>query len=141
MIRSAAKDCSRPSRDRWKLILDDGCERVGLEAGSADKRAVDFFLTEEGSGVVGLDAAAVEDADGGGDIGAKQLRHFIPDDLVGIDGHLRRGGFASAYGPDRLIGYDDGSGDFGRDPGKGSRNLRATNMLRLAALALFEHFA
>ena len=44
------------------LVLDDGGEGVGFEAGAADECAVDFFLAAESGGVVGLDAAAVEDA-------------------------------------------------------------------------------
>ena len=74
-----------------QLVLDDGGEGVGLEAGAADQCAVDLFLADEGGGVVGLDAAAVEDADGRGDIRAQQLGNFSADDLVRIDGDLGRG--------------------------------------------------
>ncbi len=44
------------------LVLHDGGEGVGLEAGAADQCAVDLFLAAERGSVVGLHAATVENA-------------------------------------------------------------------------------
>ena len=62
--------CAAGRIARESLVLDDGGKRVGLEAGAADQGAVNLFLSDEAGGVVGLDAAAVENADGHGDIRA-----------------------------------------------------------------------
>ena len=92
------------------LVLHDGGEGIGLEAGAADQGAVNFFLAAESCGVVGLDAAAVEDAHLRSDIGAQQLGNFSADDPVRFDGHLRRGGLAGADGPHGLVGDHDWRG-------------------------------
>lgn len=42
-------------------ILDDGCERIGFEAGATDECAINLFLAKKSGGIVGLDAAPVED--------------------------------------------------------------------------------
>ena len=46
-------------------------EAVGVEAGSSDEGSVDVFEGAEAGGVVGLDGAAVEDADGGCEFGCE----------------------------------------------------------------------
>ncbi len=92
-------------------------------------------------GIVGLDAAAVEDAHLRGDVGAEQLGDFSADDLVRVGGHLGRGGFAGADGPDGLIGNDDGRGHFGGDAGERSGDLGLENLFGFAGFALGEDFA
>ena len=46
-----------------RCVLQDVGEGLRVEAGAADEGAVDLGLGHEGGDVVGLDAAAVEDAD------------------------------------------------------------------------------
>ena len=97
------------------LVLDDGGERVWLEAGAADEGSVNLFLAHEGGGIVRLDASAVEDAHFGGDCLAEEFCHFSADHFVRVGGHLGRRGLAGADGPNRLIGDDDGRSGLRRD--------------------------
>src|SRR5690349_14872530 len=61
----------------------DGSEVAGLQGGAADQPAVDVGLREQRAGVVGLDAAAVEDLHvagvlgGGMQLGAQQRMHGL----------------------------------------------------------------
>ena len=61
--------------------------------------------------------------------------------LVRVDGHLGRGGFAGADGPDGLVGDDDGCGGFGGDAGEGAGDLRLEHLFGFAGFALGENFA
>ena len=56
--RASRRGGVEPARD-----LDDARERVGIEAGAADERAVDVGKGEQLLGVLGLQRAAVEDPD------------------------------------------------------------------------------
>src|SRR5216683_7866721 len=104
-------------------VLDDVGEGLGVEAGAADESAVDVFETAKGFGVVGLDGAAVEDADGGGEGGRERFGDLGADEFVCLSGDLWRGGAAGADGPDGLVGEDDGSGDSGIDAFEGDGGL------------------
>jgi aldose 1-epimerase len=90
--------------DDLTLVLHDGRKRIRLQARAAYQRAVNLFLTDQRRRIVRLDAAAVENAHGSGDIGSQQLGHFGANDLVRVDGNLRRRRLARADGPHRLIG-------------------------------------
>src|SRR5260370_26577838 len=96
-------------------VLDDFGEGLGVEAGSAYESSVDVVQAAEGFGVVGLDGAAVEDADGGGEGGGEGFGDLGADDLVGLVSDLRRGGAAGADGPYRLVGEDEGGRGGGGD--------------------------
>src|ERR1700756_514062 len=65
------------------LVLHDFGEGLGIEAGSAYKRAIDFGLVEEGGGIVRLNAASIEDADCIGDMAAKAAGDLTADEQVG----------------------------------------------------------
>ena len=58
-----------------------------------------------------------------------------------VGGHLGRGGFAGADGPDWLISDDNGRGGFRGDAGEGTGDLGLENGLGLAGFALGEDFA
>jgi hypothetical protein len=76
--------------------------------GTADQAAVDVGLREQRGGVVGLDAAAVEDAHAVAVAGGRlQLRaqHRVHGLRL-----LGRGGAAGADGPHGLVGDDDLAG-------------------------------
>jgi len=122
-------------RVRQLLVFDDGGEGVWLEAGTADECAVDLFFAEQGCGVLGLDAAAVEDAGGFGQVGVEDVGQFCADDHVGFDGHLWSGGFAGSDGPDRLVGDDQGVGCGGRYAGERALELGEQDLGGLAGFA------
>ncbi len=123
------------------LILDDFGEGLGVEAGSADEGAVDFRLVEQGDGVVGLDAASVEDADAVGYVAAQAAGDLAADEQVGFGCHLGRGGLAGADGPDGLVGDDDIFRVFRSDTDKGKRDLLAQDFVGVSSFALGEDFA
>ncbi len=102
--------------------------------------SISSWLMRRG-GVVGLDAAAVENAHGCGNLLAEKLRDFSANDAVRFGGHFGRCGFAGADGPDRLIGDDDGRGGLGGDAGECTGDLGLQNLLGQAAFALGKHFA
>src|SRR5262245_40114823 len=54
-----------------ELVFQDGSEGYGIKAGAADQSAVDFLLGHERPGIVGLDAAAIQDAKLRGNLVAK----------------------------------------------------------------------
>src|ERR1700761_832761 len=112
------------------LVLDDRREGIGLQAGAADQCAINLLLAQQSGCVVGLDAAAVENAYLLRNACSQQLRDFGADDFVGIGCHLGRGSFAGADGPDRLIGNDDGLGGVGSDAREGSSDLRLKHRRR-----------
>src|SRR5262245_15840104 len=59
-LRAAGRERARATRSAF--VVDDAQEALGLERGAADERPVDVGLRHERCDVVGLDAAAVEDA-------------------------------------------------------------------------------
>src|SRR5260370_31701095 len=122
-------------------VLDDFGEGLGVEAGSAYESSVDVVQAAEGFGVVGLDGAAVEDADGGGEGGGEGFGDLGADDLVGLVGDFRGGGAAGADGPYGLVGEDDGRGVGGVDAFEGDGGLEFEDVGGEAGFALFEFFA
>src|SRR5208337_4163184 len=89
--QKAARSLSLRAVFYWlRLILDDDRKRIRLQACAAYQGPVDLFLSNQRGRVVGLHAAAVENAHGRGYIGSQQLGHFGADDLVRVDGNLRR---------------------------------------------------
>src|ERR1700675_4300965 len=85
-------------------LLRDGDEARGLQAGAAHEDAVDVRLLGEGRGIVGLDTASVEDADGLGELSRSQLGAQPPQETVDLTGLTRRHGEACANRPDGLVG-------------------------------------
>ena len=96
--------------------MDELEEIIGDEAGAADEGAVDVRLGDEVAPVGGIDAAAIQDAEGfkGGVV--VELGHETTDGADGFVGLLGGGVEAGADGPDGLVGDDDtsdfGGGDF-----------------------------
>src|SRR5262245_46301924 len=76
--------------------LDDFEEVVGLEARPADEAAIDIGLREQALGVVRLDAAAVEDGQGGRELVAVQPGHALADVGLRLLRLLRGGSLAGA---------------------------------------------
>src|SRR5580765_2467828 len=88
--------------------LHYGSEVAGVEAGAADQRAVDVGLGHQLRRVVGLDRAAVEDADRVSR--APAYAKGVADEGAGLLRLLGRRGAAGADRPDRLVG-DHGARD------------------------------
>src|SRR6188768_425895 len=85
-------------------LLRDGDEARGLQAGAAHEDAVDVRLLGEGRGIVGLDTASVEDADGLGELSRSQLGDESPQVTVDLTSLTRCRGDACADRPDGLVG-------------------------------------
>ena len=71
-----------------------------LQRGAADQAAVDVRHRKQLRGIVGLDAAAVENRQVGG------IRHHLANERVNILRLLRRGGVPGTDGPDGFLGHD-----------------------------------
>ncbi len=82
-------------------------KRISLQACTADKGAVNVLLPHELIDIVGLDAAAVENAQAHGHLSAGKGCNQRPDRLMHLFGLGRRCRLARADCPDRLIGDDD----------------------------------
>ena len=95
--RRAAPAVEDDERYEWARRFANRRERVDVERGTADERAVDVGLGEELGGVVGLDRAAVEDRD----------VDQAADERVRLLRLLGRRGLAGADRPDRLVGDDE----------------------------------
>src|SRR5579871_1681991 len=81
----------------------DSTERADVQARAADEGAVDVGAAEEREGVVGLDGAAVEDADLLGEVVGLQFE-LTAQGEVDFFGLGRAGVLAGADGPDGLVG-------------------------------------
>ena len=113
------------------LVLHDRRERFGIEAGAADQCAIDFLFRHQGFGVVGLHAAAVEDARGCRRTSSpKAFAASRADERVSIGGHLRSGGLAGADGPDGFVGDDQFCGLLRGDAVEGARCTGGAEHLR-----------
>src|SRR4030095_17107983 len=75
-------------------LLRDGDEARVLQAGAAHEDAVDVRLLGEGRGILGLDTASVEDADGLGELSRSQLGDQPPQVAVDLAGLTPRRGEA-----------------------------------------------
>ena len=126
---------------RGASIFDDGGEATRVEARAADERTVNVGLGKELLGVLGLDAAAVLDADTFGRGGREELAQVLADELMRFLGLGGRGSLAGANGPNGLVGEDD-VGDFlFCEPGEALGKLGLEDFFPRVALALREGFA
>ena len=91
-----------PPTSRRNGCRDDRDQRVPVERGAAHERAVDIRLREDLGGVVGLHAAAVEDAHPRGRR-AERSPTQRPDEADRLLGGLGGGDHAGADRPDRLV--------------------------------------
>ena len=114
---------------------DDRQEVGGVEAGAADEEAVDVGQLDQLGGVVGLDRAAVEDADAGGGLGIALGEDGADegDRLLRLLGRRRA---TRADRPDRLVGDDDPVELLSVNRRQVGLELAAQNRLGLAGVAL-----
>src|SRR5260370_38294941 len=84
----------RPHPSRGKIY--NFREGGGIETGAAYEHAVDFGLRHQALHVVGLDAAAVENANCIRGLIAEMRAHFLADYAMSIGRHLARGGLVRA---------------------------------------------
>jgi len=89
------------------VVVDELQERIGLERGTTDERAVDVGQCHQVLDVVRLDAAAVRTRRTSADFGPVHGADALADEGVDFLRLLGRGDFASADGPDGLVGDDD----------------------------------
>ena len=82
--------------------LDDVHE-AGLEAGAADKEAVDIGLTNKLSTVAAVHRATIKDAGFAGDVTGDVLIEPLPDFEVGVLSLLRSGSKTGTNSPDGLV--------------------------------------
>jgi hypothetical protein len=83
--------------------IDDRHERFCVEARSAHERAIEFFLSHQSLNVVGLDASAVQNPQGGGSFGGELVRCTLAQKAMSRSGNFWRSGFTCANGPNRLV--------------------------------------
>ena len=132
-----AGSCSdrRPCAISLRGRVDDRGERLGVQAGAAHQRAVDVGQRQQLGGVVGLDAAAVEDPRALGLL-AGAVGDERPDErdrLLGLLGGRHPPG---PDRPDRLVGDHHVAEPLGLDAGQVLLDLVAELALGVAALAL-----
>ena len=87
--------------------FNDLDELFGNQGGTADQAAVDIGLGQQLVSVLLVHAAAVQDGDCPGVLGAVELADDGADALTDFLCLLRRGGLASADGPDGFVGNDN----------------------------------
>src|SRR6266566_313104 len=101
---------SRLGRDKFRPplhVIHDRGEGFRLQARSAHKRSVQFFLRHQAVNVVRLDAAAVEDAQSGGGSRGKLLRPALTEEPMRCGRDLRCRRAARSDGPHRLVRYQN----------------------------------
>src|SRR5437588_10295710 len=81
LLRCLDPDRGRPARPYPPKAcslagLGDRPEILGLEAGAADQRAVDFAVRQDLGGVLRVDRPSVEDPRAGGETGTDRRMHF-----------------------------------------------------------------
>src|SRR6266403_1313514 len=91
-----------PLQARLRKIHERG-ERLGVETRSAHKRAIQFFLCHQPLNIVGLDAAAVENPQGGGMADGELLPRASPKNPMSCGGNFRGRRAARADGPNRFV--------------------------------------
>src|SRR3989338_3407252 len=89
--------------------LHDGTKPLRFQAGPADQRPIDIGLLEQDGRIGRIDAAAVLDAHRGCRLRPAALADPLSNERVGFLSLVRRGVFAGADRPDRLIREDDES--------------------------------
>src|SRR2546427_10691934 len=85
-----------------RRLAHDPDEALRVEARAADQGAVDLGLRQEHLGVLGLDAATVQDANGLRDLLRRQLGEQAAVITLHLGGLGRRGGGAGAGRPYRV---------------------------------------
>src|ERR1700693_2744010 len=100
--------------EKFMSEVHDGGEGNGLQAGATYQRAVDFRLRHEAADIVGLDAATVKNPARDGCVWSELLPDLIANTAMRVGGHFRRGYFAGADRPYRLVSDDDSSELLGR---------------------------
>lgn len=89
--------------DELLRCRNNGEEIRGLESRATDQATVNIGLSQQLRRIARIHAAAVKHRHASGLVaGCSQLRTQHGMNLLGL---LGRGGLASAYGPDRLIGH------------------------------------
>src|SRR4029077_21269261 len=81
------------------LEIHNSCKRLRVQAGPADERAINLHLRHQAANVVGLDAAAIENAEGGGSLGRETRGGEIPEVPVRVRRNFRSGRATGADGP------------------------------------------
>ena len=88
-------------------VLDDGQEALGVQAGTPTRAPSISGLRDERVGVVGLDAAPVEDPHGLGRLLGGQFREEAAQVSMHLGGLCRRRVHSGPDGPHRLVGEHD----------------------------------
>src|ERR1044072_3076737 len=120
--------------------VDDSQEFARVKAGAADEEAVDVGLRDELRRVVGLDRAAVEEAQRGGEGGRAEGGEALAQEGVRLLRLPGRGDLTGADGPDRLVGDDPRVAVGGRG-GQRSGELALDHGERLTGAALVARLA
>lgn len=102
---------------------DDFPEASALQAGSPHERTIDVRLAHEFRHVVGLDAAAVLNADAAGGGGIVEIGEDRTDHGVGFLGLLSAGSATGANGPNGFVGDHGANGLLSGDIGEAAGEL------------------
>src|SRR6185312_199318 len=111
-------------------------KHLGVEAGGADQAAIHVGLSQQRHFVTELDAAAVEDGQGGRGVGAKDLQRAAAQKAMRPFGDLGGGDVAGAYRPNRFVGKHTTAQILGRHSPEGAFELVAQHQLNFVGLAL-----
>src|SRR3989440_4041922 len=135
---------SRSNRDKFRPALPkihERGKRLRVEARSAHKRAIQFLLRHQPPNIVGLDAAAVENPEGGGEGDGKLLPRASPKNPMSCRGNFRGRRAARADGPNRFV-CNQNTGELVRGQRAGAAaELAAEHLFGKASLAVLLRFS
>src|SRR5256886_14026126 len=121
--------------------IHERSERLRVKARSTHQRAIQFFLRHQPLNIVGLDAAAIENPEGGGVADGELLPRASPEKPMSFGGNFRCRGAARADGPDRLESHRN-TGELLRGQRAGAAaELPAENLFGKAGVTVFLRFS
>src|ERR1700736_6176501 len=120
---------------------DNGGERLCVQTCPANQGAIQLFLGHQSLNIVRLDAAAIENAQGGSKACGKLFGSELANELMGLSGHFGSCYAASADGPDRFISYQNTGEFLGGQRADAAVKLPVADVSGAIGLAIGQGFA
>src|SRR5712672_2617211 len=116
-------------------------ERLRVQAGPADQRAIQLFLSHQSQDVVGFDATAVQNTQGLGLLCGELSLGALAKKAVRRGGNFRRCRLARANSPDWLVSYQNTRELLRGQRTRSASKLRLANLFSPSGFAMFQQFA